>query len=194
VLRRICVFCASSAGVRAVHRDSARALGTAIVEKGLELVYGGAKVGLMGVVAEAALAAGGTVIGVMPRSMVEREIAHTGLSDLRVVSSMHERKATMERLSDGFVTLPGALGTLDETCEMLTWGQLGLHAKPCGLLNVDGYYDPFLALLDIAVAEGFLRPAHRAMVLVEPAPDALLERLMTYQAPVVEKWISRAET
>jgi uncharacterized protein (TIGR00730 family) len=166
----------------------------AAARRGLELVYGGARVGLMGAVADAALAAGGSVIGVIPSSMVEREIAHTGLTDLRIVSSMHERKALMEQLSDGFVTLPGALGTLDETCEMLTWGQLGLHRKPCGLLNVDGYFDPFLVLLDRAVTEGFLRPVHREMVLVDATPDALLDRLASYRAPTVEKWITRAET
>lgn len=157
-------------------------------------MYGGAKMGLMGAVADAALAGGGHVVGVIPASMIDREIAHRGLSDLRVVSSMHERKATMERLADGFVTLPGAMGTLDETCEMLTWAQLGLHAKPCGLLNVDGYYDAFLALLDRAVSEGFLRQEHRAMVLVDTTPDSLLDRLAGYDAPRVEKWLSRSET
>jgi uncharacterized protein (TIGR00730 family) len=193
-MKRVCVFCGSSSGLRAVHREAAMALGVALARRGLGLVYGGAKVGLMGVLADAALGAGGQVIGVMPSSMVEREIAHAGLAELRVVSTMHERKATMERLSDGFVTLPGAMGTLDETCEMLTWGQLGLHAKPCGLLNVEGYYDPLLALLDRAVAEGFLRPQHRAMVLVEPTADGLLDRMAGYAAPSVEKWLSRADT
>ena len=190
----MCVFCGSSSGVRSAHRDAASELGAAIARRGMELVYGGAKVGLMGTIADAALAAGGRVIGVIPASMVDREIAHGGLSDLRIVSTMHERKATMEQLSDGFVTLPGAIGTLDETCEMLTWGQLGLHAKPCGLLNVDGYYDAFLALLDRAVADGFLRPQHREMVLVEASADALLDRFDRYRAPTVEKWLSRRET
>jgi len=193
-MQRVCVFCGSSGGVRPVYREAAAELGAMLAARGLGLVYGGAKVGLMGTVADAALAAGGEVIGVIPSSMVEREIAHDGLSDLRVVSTMHERKAAMERLSDGFVALPGALGTLDETCEMLTWGQLGLHAKPCGLLNVDGYYDPFLALLDRAVDEGFLRPQHRAMVLVDTKAGALLDRLASYEPPVVTKWLSRTET
>jgi uncharacterized protein (TIGR00730 family) len=187
------VFCGSSAGARPIHRDAAAALGAELVRRGLELVYGGARVGLMGVVADAVLGAGGRVTGVIPSSMVDRELAHTGLSDLRIVSTMHERKALMERLSDGFVSLPGAMGTLDETCEMLTWGQLGLHVKPCGLLDVDGYYTSFLALLDRAVSEGFLRPQHRAMVLVDTAPDALLDRLAAYAPPVVEKWISRRD-
>ena len=181
-------------GRRESYRDAAIELGGALAHRDLTLVYGGARVGLMGAVADAALAAGGRVIGVIPASMVDREIAHTGLSDLRIVQTMHERKAEMERLSDAFVTLPGAMGTLDETCEMLTWGQLGLHAKPCGLLNVDGYYDPFLALLDRAVADGLLRAQHRAMVLVETTADALLDRLATYEPPTVEKWLTRAET
>jgi uncharacterized protein (TIGR00730 family) len=190
---RVCVFCGSSVGRAVAHHAAAAALGEAIASRGLTLVYGGARVGLMGAVADAALAAGGRVIGVIPASMVDREIAHTGLSDLRIVQTMHERKAEMERLSDAFVTLPGAMGTLDETCEMLTWGQLGLHAKPCGLLNVDGYYDPFLALLDRAVTDGLLRPQHRAMVLVDTTADALLDRCARYEPPVVTKWLDRRE-
>jgi uncharacterized protein (TIGR00730 family) len=192
-MKRVCVFCGSSLGGRDVYREAAASLGAALARRGLELVYGGARVGLMGVVADAALAAGGRATGVIPASMVDRELAHTGLSDLRIVSTMHERKALMEQLSDGFVTLPGAMGTLDETCEILTWAQLGLHAKPCGLLDVDGYYASFLTLLDRAVEEGFLRPQHRAMVLVERSADALLDRLATYRPPVVEKWIARAD-
>jgi uncharacterized protein (TIGR00730 family) len=190
-MKRVCVFCGSSAGARESHRAAAVALGSTLGRRGLEVVYGGAKVGLMGAVADAALAAGGRVIGVIPRSMVDREIAHTGLSDLRIVSTMHERKALMEQLSDAFVTLPGALGTLDETCEMLTWGQLGLHGKPCGVLNVDGYYDAFLTLLDRAVADGFLRPQHRSMVLVDSTADALIDRMASYTPPLVEKWLTR---
>jgi uncharacterized protein (TIGR00730 family) len=192
-MHSVCVFCASSLGIRESYREAADALGAAIADRGLTLVYGGARVGLMGVVADSALAAGGRVVGVIPASMVEREIAHTGLSDLRIVQTMHERKAEMERLSDAFVSLPGAMGTLDETCEMLTWGQLGLHAKPCGLLDVDGYFDPFLALLDRAVDDGLLRPQHRAMVLVDRTADALLERLATYDPPVVTKWLTRRD-
>lgn len=189
----MCVFCASSIGTRESYREAADALGDAIARRGLTLVYGGARVGLMGAVADAALAAGGRVVGVIPASMVEREIAHTGLSDLRIVQTMHERKAEMERLSDAFVTLPGAMGTLDETCEMLTWGQLGLHTKPCGLFNVDGYYDAFLAFLDRAVADGLLRPQHRAMVLADTHADALLDQFAAYEAPVVTKWLTRPE-
>jgi uncharacterized protein (TIGR00730 family) len=192
-MKRVCVFCGSSLGTRDVYRDAAASLGAALASRQLELVYGGARIGLMGVVADAALAAGGRVTGVMPAAMVDRELAHTGLSDLRIVSTMHERKALMEQLSDGFVTLPGAMGTLDETCEILTWGQLGLHAKPCGLLDVDGYYTSFLALLDRAVVEGFLRPQHRAMLLVDPVAEALLDRMAAYEPPTVVKWIERAD-
>jgi uncharacterized protein (TIGR00730 family) len=169
-------------------------VGQIMAERGLELVYGGSHVGLMGAVADAALAAGGRVIGVIPQSMVDREIAHTGLSDLRVVATMHERKALMESLADSFLALPGGMGTLEEVCEIFTWGQLGLHAKPCGLLNVRGYYAPFLALLDGAVDAGFLRAAHRAMVLVDADPSALLDRFATYRAPVQDKWITRETT
>jgi uncharacterized protein (TIGR00730 family) len=179
--------------VRESHRTAAAALGASLARRGLEVVYGGARVGLMGAVADAALAAGGRVIGVIPRSMVDREIAHTGLSDLRIVSTMHARKALMEQLSDAFVTLPGAMGTLDETCEMLTWAQLGLHGKPCGVLNVDGYYAAFLAFLDRAVEDGFLRPQHRGMVLVDSTADALIDRMASYTPPLVEKWLSREE-
>jgi uncharacterized protein (TIGR00730 family) len=193
-MKRVCVFCGSSPGRDPIFLDAAEQVGRAIARRGLELVYGGAHVGLMGRVADAALSAGGRVIGVIPRSMVDREIAHTGLSDLRVVSSMHERKALMESLSDGFIALPGGIGTFEEVCEIFTWGQLGLHAKPCALLNVLGYYAPFLQLLDGAVEMGFLRPSHRALVLVDEDPDALLTRFETYEAPEVEKWLTRGTT
>lgn len=165
-----------------------------IAQRGLELVYGGAHLGLMGAVADAALAAGGHVIGVIPQALVDHEIAHTGLPDLRVVATMHERKAMMETLSDAFLALPGGMGTLEEVCEIYTWGQLGLHRKPCGLLNVTGYYAPFLQLLDNAVDAGFLRAPHRAMVMVDSDPAALLDRFAEYHAPAVPKWIERSET
>ncbi len=193
-MKRVCVFCGSSPGRDPIFVDAAEQLGRAIARRGLELVYGGAHVGLMGRVADAALAEGGHVIGVIPRSLVEREIAHTGLSELRIVSSMHERKALMEQLSDAFVALPGGTGTFEEMCEILTWGQLGLHAKPCALMNVAGYYGPFLQLLDNAVEMGFLRPVYRAMVLVEEEADAVLTRVATYQPPAVEKWLTRETT
>lgn len=193
-MTRVCVFCGSSPGARPVYREMAETVGRLIAARGLELVYGGAHVGLMGAVADAALAAGGHVIGVIPQSLVDREIAHTGLPDLRIVASMHERKALMERLSDAFLALPGGMGTLEEVCEIYTWGQLGLHAKPCGLLNVDGYYAPFLQLLDNAVTAGFLRPAHRAMVLDDPNPARLLDRFATYRPTIANKWISPQTT
>jgi hypothetical protein len=154
-------------------------------------VYGGGNIGLMGVVADAVLAAGGEAIGVIPRGFVEKEVAHDGLSDLRIVSSMHERKAMMADLADAFVALPGGLGTLEEMFETWTWGQLGLHAKPCGLLDVAGYYGPLLAFLDHAVAEGFIKPRHRALLLAERDPGALLDRLAAFRPPRIEKWLDR---
>jgi uncharacterized protein (TIGR00730 family) len=160
----------------------------------IAIVYGGARVGSMGTLADAALLAGGEVIGVMPRSLVEKEVAHRGLSDLRVVGSMHERKALMAELSDGFVALPGGYGTFDEFCEVLTWSQLGLHRKPCGLLNLEGYYDSLLALFDRAVAERFLKPEHRGMVISDTHPEALVDRLLAYEPPLVDKWIRREQT
>lgn len=193
-LRRVCVFCGSSPGHDRVFLDAAASLGGVLARNGLTLVYGGAHVGLMGCVADAALAAGGEVIGVIPRSMVEREIAHTGVTDLRVVATMHERKALMEQLSDAFIALPGGMGTFEEVCEIFTWGQLGLHAKPCGLLNVAHYYRPFLDLLDGSVAAGFMRSVHREMVLVDEDPQRLLDQFARYTAPTVVKWITREST
>jgi uncharacterized protein (TIGR00730 family) len=194
VMKRICVFCGSSPGRDPIYLETATRAGRLIAERGLELVYGGAQVGLMGAVANAALAADGHVIGVIPQSMVDREIAHTGLTDLRIVGTMHERKALMERLSDAFLVLPGAMGTLDEMCEIFTWGQLGLHTKPCGLLNIAGYYDAFLHFLDHTVATGFLRPAHREMVLSATDPALLLDRFAAYEAPLASKWLTRQTT
>jgi uncharacterized protein (TIGR00730 family) len=193
-MKRVCVFCGSSPGRDPIYLDMAVRVGQMLAQRGLELVYGGAHVGLMGAVADAALAAGGHVIGVIPQSMVDREIAHTGLSDLRIVATMHERKALMESLSDAFLALPGGMGTLEEVCEIYTWGQLGLHRKPCGLLNVRGYYAPFLALLDGAVTAGFMRAAYREMVLSDDDPAALLDRFATYRAPLLDKWITRETT
>jgi uncharacterized protein (TIGR00730 family) len=160
----------------------------------LRLVYGGGNIGLMGVVADAALAAGGRVIGVIPQALVDKELAHRGLTELHVVESMHQRKARMAELADAFIALPGGFGTLEEFCEMLTWAQLGLHAKPCGLLNIEGYYDPLLMLFDRAVADRFLHPQQRAIVLTGEAPGELLERLACYRPATMEKWIDRDET
>jgi len=175
--KRVCVFCGSSAGLSERYAEAARATGLAIARRGLGLVYGGGRVGLMGHLADSALAAGGEVVGVIPKALFERELGHTGVTDLRVVRSMHERKAVMADLSDAFLALPGGLGTLEEFCEVLTWAQLGIHRKPCALLNVEGYFDPLLALFENAVREGFLAKAHQALVKAGPDPEALVEAL-----------------
>lgn len=193
-VRRICVFCGSSYGNRLEYAGAATAVGEALALRGIGLVYGGARVGLMGCVAQAALEAGGEVIGVIPEAMVAREIAHTGVADLRVVHSMHERKALMAELSDAFLAMPGGMGTLEELCEVLTWAQLGLHRKPCGVLNVAGYYDPLLALFDHAVAEGFLKPVYREMVLSNADPDGLIAELLSSRVPIVDKWLEADQT
>lgn len=183
-MKRICVFCGSGLGARPEFAAAAREMGREIVRRGLGLVYGGGRVGLMGVIADAALEAGGSVIGVIPRAFSTKELAHEGLTELRVVATMHERKALMAEFSDAFVAIPGGLGTLEEFCEVLTWAQLGIHAKPCGLLNVEGYYDSLLALFDHAVAERFVRPEHRALVLASDESTLLLDALATYHAPL----------
>ncbi|HVT94797.1 MAG TPA: TIGR00730 family Rossman fold protein [Bryobacteraceae bacterium] len=187
-MRRICVFCGSNVGERPEYREAAVALGRLLARKNYGLVYGGGRVGLMGALAGAALDAGGEVAGVMPRSLVEKEIAHTGLSELHVTGSMHERKAMMEELSDAFILLPGGFGSWDEFCEILTWAQLGIHSKPCGVLNVAGYYDSFFAQMDHAVAEGFVRPSHQRMIVVEQDVELLLARLESAPPVVETKW------
>lgn len=193
-LQRVCVFCGSSPGAIEDYTNAARALGTALVERGLGLVYGGAHVGLMGVIADTVLAAGGEVAGVIPQGLVDKEIAHTGLSELHVVSSMHERKATMARLADGFVALPGGFGTLEELFEVLTWAQLGMHDKPCALLDVSGYFEGLLRFIDHAVDQQFIAPRYRELVLVESHPDALLDRMAAYQPPQRERWLDAEST
>jgi uncharacterized protein (TIGR00730 family) len=192
--RRICIYCGSSRGRDPAYADGARALARALVRRGLGLVYGGASVGLMGVVADEVLALGGSAIGVIPRSLQRKELAHAGLTELIVTSSMHERKARMAELADGFIALPGGVGTLEELFEIWTWAQLGIHARPCGLLNVAGYFDALAGFLDRAVDEGFVRPPHRAMLLVESDPDRLLDRFAAYAPPRVEKWLSSEAT
>lgn len=191
---RICIFCGSSRGVRPAYAHAARATGTLLAERGIGLVYGGGNVGLMGVVADAALAAGGEVIGVIPRSLFEREIAHAGLTDLRIVHSMHERKALMADLADAFIAMPGGVGTFEEFFEAVTWTQLGLHRKPCGLLDVDGFYAPLEAFIDRAVHEGFIRQGHRGIVVTDSDPEALVDRLAAAALPDLPKWIARDET
>jgi uncharacterized protein (TIGR00730 family) len=193
-LNAVCVFCGSHTGSDPAYAEAATVLGRTLARRGATLVYGGGHVGLMGVVADAALGAGGEVIGVMPKALVEREIGHTGLTKLHVVSSMHERKAMMSELSDGFVALPGGNGTLEEFFEVLTWAQLGEHGKPCGLLNVAGYYDPLLAVFDRMVEKEFLKTEHRGLVLVEEDPSALLERFDGYEPTTSIKWIGPSET
>ncbi|HKP84463.1 MAG TPA: TIGR00730 family Rossman fold protein [Blastocatellia bacterium] len=193
-MKRVCVYCGSSSGARPSYIEAARALGATLVRRGVGLVYGGAQVGLMGAVADTVLAGGGEVIGVMPEPLAAKEIAHAGLSDLRIVGSMHERKALMAELADAFIALPGGFGTLEEFCEIVTWVQLGLHRKPCGLLNVEGYYDGLLSFLDHAVAEGFIRPEYRSVVLTDSESDGLLEKFSKYEVPFLRKWIEREET
>jgi uncharacterized protein (TIGR00730 family) len=190
-VKRICVFCGSSPGSRPSYLAAATALGAEVARRGLGLVYGGARVGLMGAIADAALRAGGHVVGVIPTSLVKKELAHHGVSDLRVVRTMHERKALMADLSDAFVALPGGIGTLEETFEILTWAQLGLHRKPCGFLDVDGYYQPLLSFLEHGIEARFIRPEHRSVFLVEHDPLVMLDRLAAYRPPSIEKWIDR---
>ncbi len=193
-MKRVCVFCGSSKGARPIYAEAAEQLGTTIAKRGLELVYGGGCVGLMGIVADAAIKTGGNVIGVIPEALKIKEVVHEGLPDLRVVKSMHERKALMADLSDAFIALPGGFGTYEEFCEILTWAQLGLHRKPFGLLNVASFYDPLLALFDHAVAEQFLKSIHRELVLVDTNSDSLLQRLAAFHPKAVNKWIGRQET
>ena len=192
-ISRLCVFCGSNFGARPVYAQAARALAAALAERGIALVFGGSSVGLMGALADAMLAAGGDAIGIIPQRLVDKEVAHRGLTEQHVVGSMHERKAMMADLSDGFVALPGGIGTLEELFEVWTWGQLGYHRKPFGLLDAGGYYDALGAFLDQSVAEGFLRPEHRGMLLVETSPHALLDRFAAYEPPVVTKWIRAGE-
>jgi uncharacterized protein (TIGR00730 family) len=191
-IRRICVFCGSSLGTRPEYTLMARRLGRELAFRDIGLVFGGGRVGIMGEVARAALNEGGSVIGVIPKALIDRELAFEGLTDLRVVGSMHERKALMGELSDAFIALPGGLGTIEELVEILTWAQLGIHAKPCGILNVAGYYDKLLDFLDHAVDHGFIASSDRGLALVDDSPEALLARFEEYEPPEVgaEAWKS----
>lgn len=190
-LQRLCVFCGSSMGHRGEYRAAAERLGAIFLNRGIELVYGGGNIGLMGVLADTVLARGGRVTGVIPESLMAREVGHLGLSDLRIVGSMHERKALMSDLSDGFIALPGGFGTIEEFCEVVTWSQLGIQAKPCGLLNVEDYFAPLLELFDHAVREGFLREENRRLVLDDADPVRLLEKMAAFEPEPVPKWIGR---
>jgi uncharacterized protein (TIGR00730 family) len=192
-MRNICVYCGSSPGADPLFMTSAKALGRAIAETDRVLVYGGARVGLMGALADSVLASGGKVIGVVPHALVEKNVAHESLTELHVVSSMHERKAMMAELADAFIAMPGGLGTLEEFFEMWTWAQLGFHQKPLGLLGAQNFFAPLLQFLDVLVAQRFLRPEHRQLPFVEQDPIRLLQLLAGYTAPIVSKWIDRDE-
>jgi uncharacterized protein (TIGR00730 family) len=188
-MKRICVFCGSSAGSRAEYRAAAGEFGAELVRRNIGLVYGGSNVGLMGVVADAVLGAGGEAIGVIPEHLISREVGHTALTKLHVVRSMHERKALMADLADAFVALPGGFGTLDEFCEVVTWTQLGLHLKPCGILNVLGYYCSLLQMFDHAMREQFLKPENRQLVLSRDSTPELLDALKDWRPSPMEKWL-----
>jgi hypothetical protein len=192
-IKRVCVFCGSSTGARAAYGEAAARLGRELAKSGVALVFGGGRVGLMGILADSVLGGGGQAIGVMPRSLVEKEIAHTSLTDLHVVESMHQRKALMADLSDAFLLLPGGFGSWEEFCEIVTWLQLGIHRKPCAILNVAGYYNSLLSLADHASSEGFLRPAHHKMIIVEDDPHAVLSQLARVSIPSEVKWVIEPE-
>ncbi len=189
-MKSICVFCGSNSGVNPVYAEAARELAATLLTRGVRLVYGGGNVGLMGIIADAMLTGGGQVVGVIPHSLWNREVGHGGLTELRLVETMHERKTLMADLADGFVALPGGAGTLDETFEIWTWAQLGIHDKPCGLLNIGGYFDSLLTYLKHAVAEGFLKSEHLDMLMVDQQPSSLIDRFVAYDAPNVRSWSS----
>ena len=188
-MKSVCIYLGSSPGARPEYESVVRQLATTIANRGMTLVYGGGNVGLMGVAANAALEAGGKVIGVIPADIADKEVGHHGLTELQVVDSMHERKMRMARLADGIIALPGGLGTLEELFEMLTWSQLGFHSMPIGLVNVAGYFDLLLAFLDNMVEERFVKDIHRDLLLTDSDPDSLLDRMIAYQPPVVDKWL-----
>jgi uncharacterized protein (TIGR00730 family) len=191
---RLCVFCGSSPGHDPAYAALAAKLGRTLAQRRIGVVYGGGRIGLMGVLADAALSAGGEVIGVIPKPLLDREHGHLGLTQLRVVDSMHERKALMVELADGFVALPGGIGTLEELFEAWTWAQLGMHRKPCGLIDVNGFFAPLVGFLDQLVAAGFVHSTTRAMLAVAASPDELLARFSAYEAPAVAEWVTPAQT
>jgi uncharacterized protein (TIGR00730 family) len=193
-LRSVTVYCGSNSGADPAYGEGTRSLARLLVDARIRVVYGGASLGLMGILADTAMEAGGEVIGVMPQALIDREIGHRGLSDLRVVGSMHERKALMAELGDAFIALPGGIGTLEELIEIYTWSQLGLHRKPLGVLNVNGYYDALAAFLDNAVEARFLPAQHREVLIFEADPETLLARMAGAEPPSAEKWLTEAET
>jgi uncharacterized protein (TIGR00730 family) len=184
MLRRVAIFCASSSGASPIYTLAAQAIAKLLASRNIELVYGGSRIGLMGTLADTCLLEGGRVIGVIPKALVDREVAHPGLTELHIVNTMHERKAMIADLADAFIALPGGYGTWDEFCEVLTWSQLGIHRKPCALLNVNGYYDAFLQLADLATTEGFVRECNREILLSDTDPGPLLDRIASYTVPV----------
>ncbi|HEX9962952.1 MAG TPA: TIGR00730 family Rossman fold protein [Pyrinomonadaceae bacterium] len=190
-MKSITVFCGSSSGFRPEYAEAAKNLARLLVERNVRLVYGGGNVGLMGIIADEVMRSGGAVVGIIPDSLFKKEVGNRAVTELRVVGSMHERKAMMAELADGFIAMPGGIGTFEEFFEILTWSQLGFHEKPCGLLNVAGYYDGLLALCDNAVKEGFLRAVHRALILDDADAVSLLEKMNNFQPPSVEKWIAK---
>ncbi|MFW5500066.1 MULTISPECIES: TIGR00730 family Rossman fold protein [unclassified Maridesulfovibrio] len=192
-MKSICIFLGANPGNDPKYAQAARNMGRELAQRGLTTVYGGSRTGLMGILAESTLEAGGKVIGVIPESLYKIEIAHTDLTELHVADSMHERKALMAELSDGFIAMPGGIGTMDEIFEIFTWAQLGFHSKPCGLLNVDGYYDKLLSFLDGVVEEGFLKDMHREKLLTAETPDLLIESFATYEPPSGSKWVEKVD-
>ncbi len=193
-MNRLCVYCGSNTGSRPEYAQGAKHLAKVLVDKNIGLVYGGASIGVMGVIADTVLEQGGEVIGVIPEVIVDKEVAHAGLSDLRIVGSMHERKTLMAELSDGFVALPGGLGTIEELFEIVTWAQLGIHRKPCGLLNICQYYDKLAEFINHAVSQRFVKEVTRSMLIVEDNPEKLIDRFESYRAPEVKKWIELENT
>lgn len=193
-MKRICVFCGSSSGTDPVYLNAAEKLGEFLAKKGVGLVYGGGRVGLMGKIADTVMASGGEVVGVIPAALDEKEIAHRGITELRVVDSMHERKAMMADLADGFIAMPGGFGTFEEFCEIVTWAQLGIHKKPCALLNVNGFYDQMITMFDHSTQQGFIRDEHRALVLVDTKIDTLFEKMTSYIPPAIPKWMDTQST
>lgn len=192
-MKRICVFCGSNSGADPIFLETAGKVGEFLARENIELVYGGGRVGLMGKVADTVLASGGRVIGAIPAALDKKEIAHKGLTELFIVDSMHERKALMAELADGFIALPGGFGTFEEFCEIVTWAQLGIHQKPCALLNVNGFYDNLIAQIDFSVAQNFISTEHRRLVIVENEIEKLYERMKNFRPPVTEKWIDEDE-